>query len=124
MHPFQLRALQILLKADVPLRRCIWNAVLVSTLFFRTTRHPTSIDEAGYYLGVGVHRYKSTSHISLVATEGTCAARLLVPVVSMAMAGVAIVTAEVLLQQLLASSCPHGNAPVNTRNALLLTCGI
>lgn len=28
------------------------NAVMTSTLFFRTTRHPNSISEANYYLGV------------------------------------------------------------------------
>ncbi len=30
----------------------ILNALMTSTLFFRTTRHPNSINEANYYLGV------------------------------------------------------------------------
>lgn len=30
----------------------ILNALMTSTLFFRTTRHPNSLKEANYYMGV------------------------------------------------------------------------
>jgi hypothetical protein len=29
----------------------VFTSLMLSTLFFRTTRHPTSIDEADYYAG-------------------------------------------------------------------------
>ena len=44
----------------------ILNALMTSTLFFRTTRHPNSLTEANFYLGVRVPLFHSTSTIAHV----------------------------------------------------------